>query len=84
MSKRNNDNCTHGDDNEDNDSSTEGENDKMLVFVRSIPDDSPETNRGISEVEIIFWMLQPLEFNIKDLMTIGLSSRFYRENLMIK
>ena len=51
MSKQNNDNCVCGDDNEDNDSSTEGENDKMLVFVQSIHDDSPETNRCISEVK---------------------------------
>ena len=51
VSEQNNYDCSDADNNEDNNSSAEGDNDYMFAFVRSIMGDSPATNRGISEVE---------------------------------
>ena len=50
-SEQNNTNYADTDNNKDNDSFEEGENYNRFAFVRSIPDDAPSTNRGISESE---------------------------------
>ena len=50
-SEQKNENCAYTYYNEDNDSSSKGENDNVFAFSRSIPENSPATNRGMSEVE---------------------------------
>ena len=50
QNKKNND-SEDVDNNEDSDSSKEGKNDNIFAFERSIPDDAPATNWGISETE---------------------------------
>ena len=51
MSQQNQENCTDGDENKENDSSIEGEDDDRFDFSRSIPDDAPTLKNGMSEAE---------------------------------
>ena len=51
MSEQNQDNCIDTCDNEENNSSIEGEHDNRFNFVRSVPDDDPIIKSGISEEE---------------------------------
>ena len=43
--------CEDVDHDEDSDSSVEWEKNNMFAFARSILDNDPETNRGMSEIE---------------------------------